>query len=112
MNFFPFRNSVPQFCSVNRELTPAIRYTTCSLGLEDLSLTPFVLFPNPATDQLSIETETDWASFAVYDLMGSVCLQFYPGSTSFFVGNLPGGMYQAVLTDTSGQKYQRLFVKN
>lgn len=69
----------------------------------------FVLFPNPAKDELTISSETAIANITITDLTGKKLLESTETKVSLI--SIPQGIYFANITSTEGQIVTRKFVK-
>ncbi len=73
------------------------------------------VFPNPASDQLTISTATPTSITAVLtNLTGSVLQQkeITPADNTIQVSQYPTGMYYLVLQDASGNKWSQIVTKH
>lgn len=77
---------------------------------EKMSQTPFTLYPSPASDMISIESEVKVSGFAVYDITGKEVLTA-TGASSADVSTLGSGIYviQVRFADqtTGSQKFTK-----
>lgn len=94
------------------------KITDANLGLDDYSSTAFSIYPNPATDYLTIESNTLSSGFAqayVYDMGGKqlISKQLENNTVNTLdIAGLSSGLYVLALTDENGYKHNyKLSVK-
>ncbi len=104
------------------EPVPCVFYTNLCESMPGLDY--LNLYPNPATDRLNIDLVLQQAKkirFRVLDLGGRVITdegspENYPGGGNFKhqldISDLQNGLYLLVMTDESGARVTRRFVKN
>jgi hypothetical protein len=90
----------------------------CEWAAKDLAVTAAgeaTLFPNPASDRLSITLgDAEIMIVSVYDLNGSLIAEFRPGTvsaTTVDISNLSAGAYLIDITDAEGTVRRDKFVK-
>ena len=123
----PFSGGLSSFGEdINNELYVAALNTgiiyqvvDANLSVDDLTTTPFNLFPNPAVNQvtLTMETSSDLVSqnrterLRIFDLSGRTVqtLDITASKTIFSIADLPAGIYIAQL-ENSGQT-QKLIIR-
>lgn len=93
-------------------------YADCAvnilLGTADGSLPGIRIFPNPASDHLSIELPTPGvSSLRLLDNAGRTLLGFRSaaGRMTLPIGDLAGGPYVVEITDRSGMRYMGHWIK-
>lgn len=69
-----------------------------------------LLYPNPASDLFKIKTSLKIEKVEVYDLSGKL-VKRYPHQESYFVKDIPKGVYMIVVTTSQGVKYAKLLKK-
>jgi hypothetical protein len=91
-----------------------IRFELASevMGVEDLSIKDFGLYPNPVKDVLHIRTEHDIASVKILTLLGQEVLNENNFSNSINVSSLKYGNYLVVITTTDGRVTVGKVIKN
>lgn len=70
------------------------------------------VFPNPATEQLSLRTERPVRGVQLFDLGGRLLANYGPGTTTVPLYDIPTGVYLLrVTTDTGGVGVKRIVVR-
>lgn len=70
----------------------------------------FLLYPNPAAEYVQLITNKTIQKIVIYDCLGSVKAR-YKAAESYYVGNLPNGIYFIVCKTTAGTITKRLTIK-
>lgn len=83
-------------------------YYQSTVGIDEVEMTEASVFPNPATDVISISTESDIQSVAIYSANGALMLTQTSGDIA--ISNLPSGVYIAKVKTSTGVAQAR-FVK-
>ncbi len=90
------------------------------VGMDDLRAAGAKLYPNPASDILTIEVNTNVDNIAVYNSTGTLVSEIQPGMVSgnslekkirLDVSNFPPGIYSLKFTTAAGESFSRKFVK-
>jgi hypothetical protein len=90
------------------------------VGMDDLKATAAKLYPNPATDFLTIEINTPIDNIAVYNSTGILVNEFNLSVVSgnskerkirLDVSGFPTGIYSLKFTTANGESFSRKFVK-
>lgn len=90
------------------------------VGMDDLLAAGAKLYPNPASDFLTIEVNTNVDNIAVYNSTGTLVSEIKPGMASgnslekkirFDVSDFPTGIYSLKFTTSNGESFSRKFVK-
>ncbi|MGO3181454.1 MAG: T9SS type A sorting domain-containing protein [Aequorivita sp.] len=83
-----------------------------NLGVEDLQQAEIVLFPNPTSDKIFVETNSQIEKIQVFDLMGREVLDVSPlaEKTELNLSHLTTGIYMAVIS-SEGKKHVKKMVK-
>jgi hypothetical protein len=84
------------------------------LAAPDVHALPLALFPNPATDVVSINLppESQAVSIQIFNTVGQLVSDKPPVSTNQInVASLPAGLYQLRVTDQKGLPYRASFCK-
>lgn len=71
----------------------------------------FSVFPNPATDFITVKTNSEIKNVSLYDMTGRMMTVSTYGN-KINVSNLPKGAYSAVITLKNGKIYNKKFLKN
>jgi hypothetical protein len=85
------------------------------LAAPDVQALPLALFPNPATDVVSINLppESQAVSIQVFNTVGQLVCDKLPVSTNQInIASLPAGLYQLRVTDQKGLPYRASFCKS
>jgi len=88
------------------------------LAITDVFSNPFDLFPNPATNKITINNVSDYSALNIYDTNGQLLSsEILNGSkqTVIDVAHLHKGIYFVQLVDTTGSKVaptQKLIIQN
>ncbi len=85
--------------------------TTGPLSTQDFSKMSVAIYPNPATNSVSISSELDIVSVEIFTLNGQKVLETAK-SSNIDVSNLSQGMYLLLATDISGNKTTKKLLKN
>ncbi|MGB5980680.1 MAG: BspA family leucine-rich repeat surface protein [Nonlabens sp.] len=114
----------PQYCQAAQQFRDILTNTygwiiidggvdtsaNCTLGIEELEQSTFELYPNPATNQVSIDcNEHAFAKAELYNLQGQRVAYFT--TSSFSVRKLKTGMYIVQVTTVDGQRLSERFIK-
>ena len=80
------------------------------------SVTPFHIYPNPASDRLTISVDAarvNSASVSIVSVTGTVVLSqaIDEALSTISISAFPAGMYYLTLTDASGSKWVSKFIK-
>mgnify|MGYP003601147020 FL=1 len=102
------------FCSTGVQCNPTLQVVVVGIGPlsvnESNSANNFKIFPNPATDTFTIETENDIKSVEIYSIQGQKVLT--SNSKNIDVSNLSKGMYMVRIEDSNNAiATQKLVVK-
>jgi hypothetical protein len=90
------------------------------VGMDDLRAAGAKLYPNPASDFLTIEVNTNVDNIAVYNSTGTLVSEIQPGMASgniperlirMNVSGYPTGIYSLKFTTAKGESFSRKFVK-
>lgn len=83
-----------------------------SLGIEDLQQSDIKLYPNPTSNTVFVEANSQIEKVEVFDVLGRRVLDISPLSekTELNMGNLKAGMYMAIIT-SEGKKLVKKIVK-
>jgi hypothetical protein len=90
------------------------------VGMDDLKATAAKLYPNPATDFLTIEINTPIENITVYNSTGTLVNEIRMGGVSgnsqerrtmLDVSHFPSGIYSLKFTTSKGESFSRKFVK-
>ncbi|PRP67969.1 family 16 glycosylhydrolase [Nonlabens agnitus] len=82
---------------------------TASIGDEELN--KIQLFPNPATDLVSIQSVNPIETIEIYSILGSKIQTLQTSNNSFSVSSLSSGMYLVKLFSGTATSTKRLMVK-
>jgi hypothetical protein len=80
-------------------------------GINEQQLIELNVYPNPATDQISIHTAENVASVTVATMTGAVVLVHKGNGEQLSVQQLPAGAYFVTVTTTEGKTGFRQFIK-
>ncbi len=84
----------------------------CLLGVNSFELAEkVILFPNPVTDQCTIESEIPVVSVTLYDSSAKKLLQFFHPKTDLNLESIAAGFYVVKVQTSEGNVWKRL-VKN
>jgi hypothetical protein len=77
-----------------------------TLTVSDVSVSPFVIYPNPVTDILNVQSNLSNYSLRIYTLQGQLLLEKTENSNSqsLDLGSLSSGMYFLVLESENIQE--------
>ena len=83
------------------------------LGIADLQQTEIALYPNPTTNKIFVEANSQIDAIQVFDIMGRKVLDVSPlvNKTELNLGNLNTGIYMAVIS-SEGKKFMKKIVKD
>jgi hypothetical protein len=83
-----------------------------NLGVEDLQQTEVAIYPNPTSNRIFIEANSQIDIVEVYDVLGRKVLEVSPlaEKTELNMGRLKAGMYLAVIS-SEGKKTVKKIVK-
>ena len=83
-----------------------------NLGIEDLQQAEIMLYPNPASNRIFVEANSQIDEIQVFDLMGRKVLDVKPlaEKTELNLGHLTTGIYMAVIS-SEGKKLVKKIVK-
>ncbi len=90
--------------------------TACILGINDIEMPTFNIYPNPTNSLLNIEVlqNMGFQSYTIYNAMGKTCQVGVPGTlqgtSSVDVSLLPQGYYLFTVSSADGQKYTKPFL--
>lgn len=92
------------------------RITDASLAVKEHTASAFTIYPNPAYDIITVQTDnTPVAAIAVYDISGKMLIsKEYKAisSPTVNISALPQGLYMIMITDSNGTKHShKLSVK-
>lgn len=95
----------------------AIYGNSSELGLENLPIKPFTLFPNPTTDKVLLQFETGIVAkeITVYDVQGSLIREAIRANSNLIeidTTTLPSGMYFVQVIEDNGDSSVERFVKD
>jgi len=82
----------------------------CELGVEDVTISKIVLFPNPATNILTIQTELDIDSARIYSIQGVLVKEFQK-TKKLDVSLLTEGVYFVEIVSNGSSSITR-FIKS
>lgn len=70
------------------------------------------IYPNPATNQITIQSDTKIQSVFVYDIMGKIVINFenFQNETLFLPDNLKTGMYIISVQTDNGESMHKLLI--
>ena len=102
------------FCSTGVQCNPTLQVVVVGIGPLDTnefnSANNFKIFPNPATDNFTIETENDIKSVEIYSIQGQKVVT--STSKNIDVSNLSKGMYMVRIEDENNAvATQKLIIK-
>jgi hypothetical protein len=97
-------------CLSNR--IPVVADVTICTNIADLGNTSVKIYPNPASNQLTVEGMTS-GKIIISDVVGKVVLQkeIFSGTEIFNVSNLTNGIYYLQVTDGIRSEWNGKFVK-
>ena len=81
-----------------------------TLSIDDISALPMAVFPNPATKELTIESEGVLASFSIVDLSGRMVQSGKLNENVISIEHLKSGVYILEVKHSLGKQSKR-FVK-
>ncbi len=83
-----------------------------NLGVGDLKATEITMYPNPASDKIYVQANSQIEKISVYDLLGRSVLETSPFAlkTELNIENLNNGMYIAVIS-SEGKKSVKKIMK-
>jgi PKD repeat protein len=88
-------------------------FITCdtSVGIFEFEDDRIAIYPNPATDHFTIESDTPIDIVALYNMAGKLIMQIQPENTQQFLSteNLKGGIY-LVRIETNGKVYNKKLI--
>jgi len=92
--------------------TLTISLESVVLGIDDLTTNQTVLFPNPASDKVTISNASNLEMVTIYNVLGTQVMQLKninSNSTQVDLANLPSGVYLVkVQNDTNNEGVRRL----
>lgn len=71
----------------------------------------FELYPNPASESLTIQTSTQFTNYRITDLSGRIVLSGNLKQNAISIAELESGMYLLSLVDIAGNVLEKKFVK-
>ncbi|MEZ4875244.1 MAG: T9SS type A sorting domain-containing protein [Flavobacteriaceae bacterium] len=80
----------------------------CQLGNAEVGLNPFVLYPNPAKDLLSVEGSEAVVKVTLYDLWGRKLLEATRDFAQIPVGHLPAGILLVEVATEKGTVLEKV----
>lgn len=87
-----------------------IKYGASTMGVDAVNTSQLDVYPNPATDILTIKTDQHIENFSVFSVSGQLMLSGTTPSKEIFIRDLPSGMY--LLNVQSGDSVQKVkFIK-
>jgi hypothetical protein len=92
----------------NIDASAAFSTNCATVGISEISDAAIEIYPNPASTQLTVNTEGQIEYVAIYDLFGALVQQ--EKTPSFSVANLAGGVYIIQVKTSRGVTHSR-FVK-
>ncbi|MCR4964417.1 MAG: T9SS type A sorting domain-containing protein [Bacteroidales bacterium] len=105
-----------KFC----EWTPMLTFTTDTVptgggsgdGIEDFSKVLFEIFPNPASDNITVSTEEE-ATMTIFDQTGRTFAQQHlvMGNNVIDVSSYAAGIYYVRITTEKGSAVRKLIVR-
>jgi hypothetical protein len=81
------------------------------VGIGEVNDTQVQVFPNPATDQVTITGVEDFASVQVFNNMGQLVLLQENSSQRLNISELSSGIYNLTILDEKGQRYYTKLIK-
>ena len=83
-----------------------------NLGVEDLNVSEFSIYPNPTSEMLNVEGNTQIEKVVIYDLLGRTVLENSPMAekTQINISSLNNGVYLVSIT-SEGKRTVRKIVK-
>lgn len=82
-----------------------------TLSVQDITLNPWTIYPNPASDVLNLEGLENVESYAIYDMTGRKLAQPNNSSKQIDVSHLNNGVYLLQINTDKGQVSKK-FIKN
>jgi hypothetical protein len=95
-------------CGVNNdlEMTQTATVTVYAVGIDEQSTNDLKIYPNPATTQLTIDTDAYIEDITILDMFGAIVQK--ENSKTFSVENLAKGIYTITIETENGVYYNRL----
>jgi len=81
------------------------------LSSNEIEEAQITMYPNPATDFFQLENAQIVDQVLVYNILGKEVKSFGANETSYFVGDLPKGIYLVKLTDEDSDSTKTLKLK-
>lgn len=82
-----------------------------SLGLDEVSATPLIVYPNPASDFIQLDGAGNFASYELIDALGRTVQAATLTSDKIDISSLQTGVYQLVVKDVDGDMKRSVVVK-
>jgi uncharacterized delta-60 repeat protein len=82
-----------------------------SLVVDEFQKTNFLLYPNPATNQLNLNTDIDLKSFEIHDLNGKKVLSSKITTKQIDISNLPKSVYIINIQTSEGELIKKFIVQ-
>ncbi|MEO0403728.1 MAG: T9SS type A sorting domain-containing protein, partial [Bacteroidota bacterium] len=77
-------------------------------SINEIQALNVLIYPNPATDNLQIESSTEISQYKIYSADGQlIAMNLLPSSRSIKLGSLSGGMYSITFLDPNGNVVSR-----
>ncbi|PLX06279.1 MAG: hypothetical protein C0596_17550 [Marinilabiliales bacterium] len=90
-----------------------ITVTEGLVGINTSSETEFIIYPNPASDYILINSEVEVHSIAIYSVVGEIVSKTDDNSGKIInISNLSSGSYLLILTSKTGNTYTTKFIKD
>lgn len=86
-------------------------YTVQSTATDDIADSSISIYPNPASDRISISPETGISAISIYNMAGELMSSDQPSMGQIDVHNLSEGIYTAKVLTTDGTILHKRFVK-
>ncbi len=96
-------DEILQTVTINVDLLP--------LSSNEIEEAQITMYPNPATDFFQLENAQIVDQVLVYNILGREVRSFGANETSYFVGDLPKGIYLVKLTDEDSSSTKTLKLK-
>lgn len=77
-------------------------------SVTEMNAFDFVLYPNPATNNLNVSTTEDLVQITVYNAIGKQVLRYSPNSKMIDISTLRSGLYFVELRSESGVSIERI----
>jgi hypothetical protein len=91
--------------------TIKVTFTVCSSVPETINENSFSIFPNPATDYITIAASQKFSSITLFNVIGEKIKEgFY--TNRLFIGDVPKGLYFLQLGTSGGQRAVRKILVN